>query len=88
MNVSEIKKYYDENHIKYSRLADNIKEALKTFLIESELIYHTISSRIKEYDSYIDKIDRKNYENPQDEIEDFCGVRIVCFYPEDLNKIE
>ncbi len=88
MDVSEIKKYYDENHSKYSRLADNIKEALKTFLIEDNLIYHTISSRIKEYDSYIDKIDRKNYKKPKDEIEDFCGVRIVCFYPEDLDKIE
>jgi ppGpp synthetase/RelA/SpoT-type nucleotidyltranferase len=88
MDLPEIKKYYDENYVKYSRLADNIKEAFKTFLSENDLNYHTISSRIKAYNSYVDKIDRKNYKNPQDEIEDFCGVRIVCFYPQDLDKIQ
>ncbi|AZB09969.1 (p)ppGpp synthetase [Chryseobacterium sp. G0162] len=87
MNKEDIEKHYSENKSQYENLADNIKQALKTFFGENNISFHSISSRIKELESYIEKIDRKGYENPIEQIEDFCGVRIICYYPLDLDKI-
>jgi len=87
MTKEEAKIYYQHNYNFYSRLAENLKQALTSFLEENEIAYHSISYRIKEFNSYYEKIDRKNYNNPSEEIEDFCGLRIICFYPEDLEKI-
>lgn len=87
MTKEDIEKHYIENKSQYENLADNIKQALKTFFGEHNISFHSISSRIKEFESYIEKIDRKGYENPIEQIEDFCGVRIICYYPLDLDKI-
>lgn len=87
MTKEDIEKHYSENKSHYENLADNIKQALKTFFGEHNISFHSISSRIKEFESYFEKIDRKGYENPIEQIEDFCGVRIICYYPLDLDKI-
>lgn len=34
------------------------------------------------------KIERKDYKNPLEDIEDICGVRIVCYYQSDVEKIK
>ncbi|WP_316787227.1 hypothetical protein [Pedobacter frigiditerrae] len=87
MDKAEIEEHYHSKHSLYARLAENLKQALITFLTEQKISYHTISFRIKEFDSFYEKIERKGYENPLDQIEDFCGLRIVCFYPLDLDRI-
>ncbi|WP_051872864.1 GTP pyrophosphokinase [Flavobacterium chungangense] len=87
MEKQEIQVHYENNHKLYLRLAENIKQALITFLSEQQISYHTISSRVKEFDSYFEKIERKGYDKPIEQIEDFCGLRIICFYPLDLGKI-
>ncbi|MDV7697634.1 hypothetical protein N6B72_11940 [Chryseobacterium soli] len=87
MTKEDIEKHYSENRSQYENLAVNIKQALKTFFGEHNISFHSISSRIKEFESYIEKIDRKGYEDPIEQIEDFCGVRIICYYPLDLDKI-
>jgi ppGpp synthetase/RelA/SpoT-type nucleotidyltranferase len=46
-----------------------------------------VSYRIKDKDSFVEKIDRKKYEKPFDECEDFCGIRIICYYQSDVGKI-
>jgi ppGpp synthetase/RelA/SpoT-type nucleotidyltranferase len=87
MEKVKIQEHYEKNHTLYLKLAENIKQALVTFLSDKQISYHTISSRIKELDSYLEKIERKGYDNPTEQIEDFCGLRIICFYPLDLEKI-
>jgi len=43
--------------------------------------------RVKEIDSFIEKIDRKKYENPFEQTEDICGIRIICYYQKDVEII-
>ncbi|HYF67821.1 MAG TPA: hypothetical protein VD884_06790 [Ohtaekwangia sp.] len=83
----DVEKYYKSQEPLYKRLEENLKQALVAFLDEGKISCHSISSRIKEFDSYYEKIERKRYDNPEDQIEDFCGLRIICFYPSDLEKI-
>lgn len=73
---------------KYEKLGLNLTQALELLLKEMNIPYLSISYRIKESDSFIGKIERKNYLKPFEEIEDICGVRIICYYQSDVEKIK
>jgi putative GTP pyrophosphokinase len=88
MEKKTIVNEYQKNKDLYSRLGQNIVEALKTFLTENNIGCLDIYYRIKEFDSFYEKIDRKGYKNPFDEIEDICGIRVICYYASDVEKIK
>lgn len=82
-----LRKGYEEVCPKYERLAKNLREALEIFLDEKGIDYVGVFYRVKEFDSFWDKMRRKGYSNPFEQTEDICGVRIVCLYDSDLKKI-
>jgi len=71
----------------YERVGNNIVSALEQFLKEHGIQSFAISSRIKTFESFNDKIVRKNYENPFEDIEDFVGVRIVLYYQDEVELV-
>jgi len=78
---------FEQLKASYSRLGKNIKEALETFLIEKEISFLSVDFRLKNIDSFLEKIDRKSYNDPFNDIEDICGLRIICYYQSDIKKI-
>lgn len=78
---------YEERLPKYKRLGRNLKQALETFLDDAGIDVVSVTYRVKDFNSFFEKIKRKNYKNPFQETEDICGVRIVSYYPSDLDKI-
>lgn len=86
--IENINKHnYDIKKPFYDRLGKNVKQAIETFLIEENISFLTIDYRIKKLESFNEKIERKNYKNPFEEIEDICGLRIICYYQNDITKI-
>lgn len=57
--------------------------------LENEEIDAQIEHRTKAVDSFIEKIHRKNekYNDPLNEITDLCGLRIICYYLEDVARV-
>lgn len=86
-DIYKIKKQYFEAVTKYRKLAENIVDALKILLDEAQVSYLAIDYRIKSFDSFLKKIERKNYTNPFEQMEDICGVRIICYYRSDIERI-
>lgn len=84
----EIEKQYNALKKSYERLGKNLVDAIKSFLQENEIPYLEVYSRVKEFNSFYEKIGRKKYENPFDEIEDICGIRIICYYLKDIERIQ
>lgn len=84
-NIS--KKFNDLKPL-YKRLGMNIQQALETFLKENDIAYLSINHRIKDLSSFLEKIERKKYDKPFEEIEDICGIRIICYYQSDIEKIQ
>jgi putative GTP pyrophosphokinase len=84
---SSLKKEYDEIFPSYKKLGYNLREALMKFLDDENIEYLWVNYRIKNFKSFFEKIYRKEYDNPFIETEDLCGIRIICYYPADLNKI-
>ena len=71
----------------YEDLAREICYILKKRLNMEKIKFSTISYRVKELDSFLDKFDRKQYQNPL-EITDRSGIRIVYLYKGDLKRIK
>lgn len=88
MSKASIEKYYEEHCGIYTLLGKSIENDMKQLLNESNISFYSVTNRIKEKQSFLDKIDRKGYDKPKEQIEDFCGIRIICYYQKDLKRIE
>jgi len=78
---------YNKIRPRYKNLERNLQQAFQTLLSNASLDVHLIDSRIKTFSNFIEKIQRKGYKDPFQELEDICGVRIICFYQSDMGKI-
>lgn len=88
MNKDNIYEEYKKKLPNYQRIERNVKGAINEFLNAQNIPLLTISSRIKDFDSFYEKISRKSYEDPFNDNEDFCGIRIVLYYLEDIERVE
>lgn len=88
MSVDRFSKTFSELKPNYEKLGLNIQQTLETFLIENNISYLSIKYRVKEHASFLEKIERKKYKNPFDEIEDICGIRVICYFQNDIEKIK
>ncbi len=86
-NAGEISDQYKNCKDNYNKLGINLVQALELFLKERDIKVLSIDYRIKDDSSFAEKIDRKHYANPFDEIEDICGIRIICYYQSEVDKI-
>jgi len=48
---------------------------------------HALSSRIKSFDSFAKKVRNKNLKDPFNHVSDLVGLRVVCLFLSDLNKV-
>ena len=87
MNTNIISEEYSLIQSKYEKLGQNIVQALELFLNEDKIDFLSIYHRVKDKNSFLEKIERKKYEKPFEQIEDICGVRIICYYQSDLQNI-
>jgi putative GTP pyrophosphokinase len=87
MNREEFKKNYEDRLPFYDRLIKNVSIVIEEQLNNENISFLNLDTRIKSLDSSFEKINRKNYSDPFDQIEDFCGIRIICYYPSDVEKI-
>lgn len=76
-----------ENEDKYKRICSNVKEAIEQFLKECKISYLAVDYRVKDLSSLISKIKSKGYQDVFEECEDICGVRIICYFQDDIEKI-
>jgi len=88
LNLEKVVKDYYRMIPYYIRLGENLKEALEFFTNEKGISVSSIDYRVKNLDSFLKKIKRKKYSDPFRQINDLCGVRIVCFFYCDIKLIE
>ncbi|EOE4705209.1 GTP pyrophosphokinase family protein [Vibrio cholerae] len=86
--MSELKLIYREIKPKYQMLANNTEQALIQFLAENNISSFNVEKRVKEEKSFLEKVIRKSYGAPLEEMEDIAGVRVICYYNEDLEVID
>ncbi|MGF1779819.1 GTP pyrophosphokinase [Vibrio nomapromontoriensis] len=85
--MSELINIYRELKPKYERLRENLCRVLEQELDSRSVPIFAVESRVKDEKSFVHKVSRKGYENPTSDVEDMCGVRVICYYQEDIEKI-
>jgi ppGpp synthetase/RelA/SpoT-type nucleotidyltranferase len=86
-NKIELKKTYDANLKSYLKVCKSAKKLAKKILTEKKINLLNISYRVKSFESFYEKLSRKKYKDPYLDVEDICGLRIVCFYPRELERV-
>jgi len=69
------------------RFTGKLQALLEELCSSKGLNILSITSRVKEVGSLHDKIARKGYESPMSQVKDFCGLRIVTYYEDEVTKI-
>lgn len=86
--MSDPVREYEKKRSLYISLMNEVTPVLRTILEKQNVSLFNIEGRVKSSDSLRTKLTRKKYLNPMEEIEDFCGIRIICYYESDIDKIE
>ena len=81
-------KRYSEQLQEFEILEKEGTHILKNSISKSGIKVHSIISRIKAFDSCVNKVTDKKIEKPFDGIKDFVGLRVVCLFLSDLDKVE
>jgi len=72
----------------YEQLCNEVAYVLRKRLKEQGIAFASITCRAKSLKSFLEKLKRKTYSDPLNEITDFAGTRVVCLYIDDLDKIQ
>lgn len=71
----------------FKRLELGLTSAIKQFISDEKIHTLAVTSRVKEYESFIEKVERKGYAKPFQDNEDFVGIRIILYYQSDVKKV-
>jgi putative GTP pyrophosphokinase len=87
MTVRTWEQIYDERRPLHGRLADMIAVLLRQQLDAEEVNYLSITHRVKDRSSFLQKIERKGYDDPGAQMMDFAGVRVVTYLPSQVEQV-
>lgn len=89
-HLSDFERLYREKyHPLYEDFASRLHTLLEELTNKAGISFNHIEHRVKTVESFLDKIERKDYyENPFEQIKDFAGIRIVTYYQDDVDRIK
>ncbi|MEV7507614.1 hypothetical protein AB0O57_06600 [Streptomyces sp. NPDC091201] len=79
--------FYTSRKTRFEDLCSEVKHSLEKELEAREIKYHSVTSRVKELDSFLEKIQRKGYSDPAKQAVDLAGIRVVCLFMRDLDRV-
>jgi putative GTP pyrophosphokinase len=82
-DMSQHVEWYRTNRPLYAALAENVKGICDRLLAHSKIENLSITYRAKTLESFTEKMDRKGYSDPKEEMTDLAGVRIITFIESD-----
>jgi ppGpp synthetase/RelA/SpoT-type nucleotidyltranferase len=89
MPESQIRQEYEKRLKQYNEMVAYVKSIVQGDLDAKKIPYQSIKGRVKEFDSFYEKTRRiKNCVGPFDQIEDICGVAVICLYRKQFGRIE
>jgi putative GTP pyrophosphokinase len=90
MTPSSSKKHvawFEEKRPRYSSLANIVAATIRTLLQNEQIDVIDVTYRAKTVASFAEKIRRKHYNNPQVDMTDLAGIRVVTLIERDIDRI-
>lgn len=69
----------------YENLANKVESIIREVLNASGVTYYTITSRAKEVESFQKKANKEKYKDPQQEIMDLAGIRVITYVKSEVD---
>jgi putative GTP pyrophosphokinase len=85
-NPEVIKRFLDVRR-DYEQLCAEVQYILRKRITERAIETSVITSRAKTLTSFLEKLQRKQYDSPFDELTGLAGVCVVCLYRSDIAKV-
>ena len=83
----ESKKWYEENRALYEQLSETVEKLIKGLLTEHNITFQNISHRAKEIQSFVEKSRKDKYSEPDRQITDLAGIRVITYLDSDVSRI-
>ncbi|MNL02341.1 GTP pyrophosphokinase YjbM [compost metagenome] len=81
-----IKRFLDARP-EFERLCIEVEYILKKKVSSAHIETSFVGSRAKTLNSFLEKLTRKSYTDPFNQLDDLAGVRVVCLYNSDIPKV-
>lgn len=78
---------YDSNLPNLTALKNTIVPLIENRLSATNIDFLSIEGRVKTKLSYLEKIRRKGYSDPPKQMTDACGVRVITYFPSQVEQI-
>ncbi|WP_420539110.1 GTP pyrophosphokinase [Paenibacillus polymyxa] len=85
-NIDDAISWYIKMRPVYKNLANKVESIIREVLTNSGASYYTITSRAKEIESFTIKANKEKYKNPQQEIKDLAGIRVITYVKSEVNN--
>ena len=80
-------KWLDEVLPKQENLTYAVVTIIENLLKNNNIDYLTVTGRTKDRESVKDKIKRKGYKKPKEQLTDISGIRIIVFFESSVKKV-
>ena len=84
----DLRSKYEDLRPNYERLMSLVTPIIKTALDKNKIKVHSLKKRVKDYSSFLEKVDRKKYKDPFRQCTDLAGCRIICLFTSQVKQIQ
>ncbi|WP_431078439.1 GTP pyrophosphokinase [Pseudomonas siliginis] len=85
--TQDLSSWLAETLPKYQALTSLVSSIMASLMQGDKIDYLAISSRVKDTESALEKVRRKNYTSPAEQLTDLGGIRIIVFFESDLVRV-
>jgi putative GTP pyrophosphokinase len=87
MDARTLHSEYQMNYQLFKELAEAAKSLLSHEVSKANIKIHSMPVRVKSLNSFIEKIQKEHYQHPFTDVKDLVGIRVVCLFSSDIEKI-
>jgi|GEM_PF-3487544 ppGpp synthetase/RelA/SpoT-type nucleotidyltranferase len=80
MDNHELSRQFEDKKRTFENLETEAVYIIRAALQQTDIKLHSTTSRVKKFQSFLDKVERHQTKNPFEEINDLVGVRVTCSF--------
>ncbi|WP_325891094.1 GTP pyrophosphokinase [Grimontia sp. NTOU-MAR1] len=83
----DIDMWIDEIVPKHESLTKHVINIIENLLKENKIDHLAVTGRTKDKESIKEKIKRKSYNNPEKQLTDLSGIRVIMYFESDITRV-
>jgi len=86
--LRKLKEEYDRRREQYQHMCFVVESILRVRSKEAGIMRPQQESRVKSFESILEKMPRKGKYSPFEQFDDLAGTRLICYFEEDVQKMK